>query len=158
MQLYESRELTLLEKVVYIVGAIMAALIIGIVVAYWWTTRVPSRPDGVRADAVFLWAPAVGVPAPRRGDWLGCWEEGQQILCQLNNIDGRLEYKGEFVLYSAKVPIPPSTLKIDSIKTRWDAVWVGGALVPLVYLQSGDILVPAVKYDEGVRLLQRRNR
>src|ERR1700726_4068247 len=120
--------MTLLEKAVYMVGAIMAVLIIGIVVAYWWTTRVPSRPDEVRADAVFLWAPAVGLPAPRRGDWLACWEEGQQILCQLNDIDGKLEYKGEFVRYGAKGPIPASVLKINSIKTRDDKVWVGEAL------------------------------
>jgi len=145
----------LLEKAVYMVGALMAALIIGIVVAYWWTSRVPSRPAGVRANAVFLWAPAVGLPAPRRGDWLACWEEGEQTLCQLSDIDGSLEYKGAFIPFAHKGPIPAGELRIDSMKTRDNKVWVGRALVPLVYLENGDILIPAAKFEDGVRLLQR---
>jgi len=150
--------MTLLEKAVYLIAGIMASLILGIMIAYWWISRVPSRPVGVRADAVFLWAPAVGLPAPRRGDWLGCWEESQQIFCRLNNIDGRLEYQGKFVAYRDKGPILTSALKINTIKSRNDKEWVGDALVPLVYLESGDILVPAIKYDESVRLLQQLQR
>jgi hypothetical protein len=147
--------MTLLEKAVYVVAGMMATLIVGIMLAYWWTARVPSRPRGVRADAVFLWAPAVGLPAPRRGDWLGCWQESGQILCQLNDIDGSLEYKGEFVSYDHKGPTAAKDLRFDSMKTRRDAVWIGEALVPLVYLENGDILIPASKYEEGSRLLQR---
>ena len=150
--------MTLLEKAVYLIAGLMLSMVIGFAVAYWWTSRVPSRPAVVRADATFLWAPAVGLPAPRRGSWLRCWEESQHILCQLNNIDGTLEYKGEFIGYRGKNPIASSELKIDSGKTRDDKVWVGEALVPLVYLDSGDILVPVTKYDESVRLLQERGR
>jgi hypothetical protein len=150
--------MTLLERAVYLIAGLILLLATGFVFAYWWTSRVPSHPTGVRADAVFLWAPAVGLPAPRRGDWIACWEEAPSILCQLNNIDGTPEYKGEFVPYGENRSIPPTALKIDSEKTREDAVWVGDALVPLVHLQNGDILVPASKYDEGVRLLQKRGR
>jgi len=41
------------------------------------------------------------------------------------------------------------------MKTRDNKVWVGRALVPLVYLENGDILIPAAKFEDGVRLLQR---
>jgi hypothetical protein len=149
--------MTLLEKAVYPVAGLILFLVGGLVFAYWWTSREPGRPIGVRADAVFLWAPAVGVPAPRRGDWIACWEETQHIFCQLNNIDGTLEYKGEFLCYGEKRSIPRG-LRIDPEKTREDAVWVGDALVPLVCLRTGDILVPVVKYNESVRLLQQRGR
>ena len=150
--------MTLLEKAVYLIAGLILFMVISFAGAYWWTSRVPSRPAAIRADAAFLWAPAVGLPAPRRGSWLSCWEESEHILCQLNNIDGRLEYRGEFIGYWEKGRIAPSELKIDPGKTRDDTVWVGDALVPLVYLQSGEILVPATKYDESVRLLQERGR
>ena len=41
------------------------------------------------------------------------------------------------------------------MKTRRGAVWIGEALVPLVYLENGDVLIPASKYEEGLQLLQR---
>ncbi len=66
-----------------------------------------------------------------------------------------MEYKGEFIPYAHKGPIPADQLTIDSAKTRRNKVWVGKALVPLVCLENGDTLIPASKYDEGVRLLQR---
>lgn len=147
--------MTLFERSVYAIAGLGALLIVGVVVAYWWTSRVPSRPPEVRADAVFLWAPAVGLPAPRRGDWLACWEENGETLCQLSDIDGSMEYEGEFIPYTHKGPIPTGELRIDLMKTRRNKVWVGKALVPLVCLENGDILIPASKYEEGVRLLQR---
>jgi hypothetical protein len=150
--------MTLLEKSIYLAAGLILLSVVVFAGAYLWTSRVPSRPVVVRSDAVFLWAPPVGLPAPRRGNWLSCWEESQRVLCQLNNIDGALEYKGEFTEYRGKGPISPSELIIDSEKTRDDKVWIGGALVPLVYLRSGDILVPAAKYDESMRLLQERGR
>ncbi len=151
--------MTLLEKAIYLIAGLVLLMVIAFAGAYWWTSRVPGRPAGVRADAAFLWAPAVGLPAPRRGSWLSCWEESQHILCQLNNIDGAFEYKGEFTEYREQRLIPPSELlKIDLGKTRDDNVWVGGALVPLVYLQNGDVLVPVAKYNESVRLLKERGK
>jgi len=150
--------MSVLEKVTYTVAALMVFLIVGFLFAYWWTTRVPSRPAGVHADAVFLWAPAVGLPVPRRGSWLACWDDNSHTRCQLSDIGGTLEYEGEFVLTGERSSVPASRLKIDPEKTRDDNVWVGQALVPIVYLQSGDVLVPLSKYDESVHLLQQRGR
>ena len=149
--------MALLEKPVYFIAGLILFLIAGFSLAYWWTSRIPGRPTGVRAEAVFLWAPAVGLPAPRRGDWIACWKESQHILCQLNNIDGTQEFKGEFLPYGERRSVLPNPLRIDAEKTREDRVWVDHALVPLVYLQTGHILIPQLKYDDGVRLLQQRS-
>ena len=47
--------MSLVERVVYAIAGVLAILIVGYAIGYWWTSRVPSRPSGVRADAVFLW-------------------------------------------------------------------------------------------------------
>jgi hypothetical protein len=147
---------TLFEKAVYTVAALIGLLLVGIVGAYWWTSRVPSRPASVRADAVFLWAPAVGVPAPRRGDWIACWEESGRAFCELSDINGSVEYKGEFLPYAPKGTESGADIRVDPAKTRQNSVWIGDALVPLVCLENGSILIPAVKYEEGSRLLEHR--
>jgi hypothetical protein len=135
------------------IAVIVAVLIAGIAGAYWWANTVPSRPQGVSGNAVFLWAPYVGFPGPRRGWWLVCWEADGRNRCQLNGVDGSIEYEGEFVPYRRKGPVPASQLKIDPTKTREHKVWVGDALVPLVYLDNGEILIPTSQYEEGRRLL-----
>jgi hypothetical protein len=146
--------MSLFEKVVYTGGAITALLIAGVVSAYWWAGTVPSRPNMVAANAVFMWAPYLGVPGPRRGSWLLCWENAGHTRCKLSDVDGKTEYEGEFVPYGDKGPLGADQLKIDPEKSRDLKVWVGRALVPLVYLQNGKVLIPANKYEEGRRLLE----
>jgi hypothetical protein len=146
--------MSLFERITYLLSAIVLFLAVGLGIAYWWSGRVPSRPASVRSDAVFLWAPAVGVPAPRRGWWFSCWEESAQDICELNNLDGSLQYKEEFLSYSHRGPVAQSALQIDTSKTGSKKLWIGQALVPLAYLQNGEILVPASNYDEGVRLVR----
>jgi hypothetical protein len=147
---------TLLEKVVYALATIVALLILGLVGAYWWAGTVPSRPKTAAANAVFLWAPHVGFPGPRRGWWLSCSDDNGHNRCKLSDVDGNTEYEGEFVPFGDKTPVPADELKIDPEKTSDNKLWIGSALVPLVVLQNGKILVPAGKYEEGVRLLQQR--
>lgn len=132
---------------------IAAIAVIGVVGAYWWSNTVPSRPKGVASDAVFLWAPYVGFPGPRRGWWLVCSEQAGHIYCTLSDVNGNLEYNGQFVPYDRQAAIFANELRIDTIKTREHKVWVGEALVPLVYLDDGEVLIPASKYEEGTRLL-----
>ena len=73
------------QKATIAVAALFALLVIG----FWLTDRlaktVPGRPKDVPADAVFLWAPAVGFPGvlPRRGSWLACVEDQGQDRCSL---------------------------------------------------------------------------
>src|SRR5712675_1060352 len=130
-----------------------AAFVAGICGPYWWSNTIPSRPKGVAANAVFLWAPYVGLPESRRGWWLVCWEADARNHCKLDGVDGSLEYEGEFVSYGHKGPVPANQLRINPTKTREHKVWVGDALVPLVYLDNGQILIPASQYEEGKRLL-----
>ncbi len=141
------------DKAVYAVAAVATLLIGGLVFAFWWAGRIPSRPKTVAATAVFLWAPHVGFPGPRRGRWLSCSEDAGHNRCKLSDIDGGTKYEGEFVPYGDKAPIPADQLKIDAEKTGDNTVWIGRALVPLVVLQNGKILIPASKYEEGKRLL-----
>ncbi len=149
----EAVQLTRSEKVGLAFGATVAILVFGVVGSYWWANTVPSRPKGVSSNAVFLWAPYVGFPGPRRGWWLACSEQLGHNRCTLSGVDGDVEYEGEFVPYGRKAAIPRDQLSIDAIKTRDHKVWVGEALVPLIYLQNGEVLIPASRYEEGKRLL-----
>jgi hypothetical protein len=49
--------------------------------------------------------------------------------------------------------VPKDQLNIESEKTRDNKVWIGSALVPLVFLQNGRVLLPASQYEESRRLL-----
>ena len=146
--------MTLPEKVAVALAVAVIALIGVIIGGFWWARRAPSRPAGVAANAVFIWAPHLGLPAPRRGWWLVCWESFARNRCKLSDIDGNTEYEGEFIPYGSRGPLPADQLKIDTDETRKHKVWVGDALVPLVYLKNGRILIPASKYEEGTHLLE----
>lgn len=146
--------MTWYEKATAAVGLALATFAIGIWGAYRWSNTVPRRPKGVRSDAAFLWAPYVGLPAPRRGWWMACWDAGSgHLICKLNNIDGTIEYQGEYIPYGSTTHVAIKSLEIDPIRTRAHKVWIGNALVPLVFLKSGEILIPAASYENGKRLL-----
>jgi hypothetical protein len=146
-------QMTRREKAVAALAATVMFLITGVVGAYWRANTVPSRPRGVSSNAVFLWAPYVGFPGPRRGWWLACSQQARHTRCTLSGVDGDAEYEGEFVPYNRNAAISADQLRIDAIKTREHKVWIGEALVPLVCLDNGEVLIPASKYEEGTRLL-----
>ena len=141
----------------YAVAAGLVLALACLFFAFWWAGRVPSRPKGIAANAVFLWAPHVGLPAPRRGWWLSCSENDGHNRCKLTDIDGNTEYEGEFVPYDDKGPVPEGELNIETEKTRDNKVWIGSALVPLVFLENGRVLLPASQYQESRRLLKQQN-
>lgn len=146
--------MTLLVKAVYAIAVGLAILLIGLAVAYWRAGQIPNRPKDIAANAVFLWAPHLGVPGPRRGWWLSCWYDAGGDHCRLSNVQGITEYEGEFVLDSDKGSVPSDQLIIDVDETSDNKVWVGSALVPLVFLRNGKVLIPASRYEEGMRLLK----
>jgi hypothetical protein len=148
------QQMTRREKAVAALAATVVLLIIGVAGAYWRANTLPSRPRGVSSNAVFLWAPYVGFPGPRRGWWLACSEQAGHTRCTLSGVKGDAEYEGEFVPYDRNAAISADQLRINAIKTREHKVWIGEALVPLVYLDNGEVLIPASKYEEGIRLLQ----
>ena len=94
-----------------------------------------------------------------RGEWLACWESKGENRCRLSSKDGITEYEGAFIPYGRKGPIAADQLLIDALKTRREdryAEWTGKAWVPLVYLKSGDVLIPADYYDKGSLILDRK--
>src|SRR5437660_7610177 len=106
------------EKIACIITAVFLLATAGFMVASWWTGREPGRPKGVAANAVFLWAPHLSFPGPRRGWWLSCWENAGHNRCKLSDVNGALEYEGEFTPYSKRGFVASDQLKIDPEKTR----------------------------------------
>jgi len=98
--------MTWFEKAAAAFAAIVVVCIFGVAGAYWWANTVPSRPKGVSSNAVFLWAPYVGLPGPRRGWWLACSEQIGHTRCTLSGVDGNTEYEGEFIPYDRNAAIP----------------------------------------------------
>lgn len=148
--------MTLLAKSATALVIAGGLFVVGVRCAYWWANIPPSRPTSVPGDAVFLWAPYVGVPSPKRGNWLNCWEDATgRNQCRLARQDGATVYQGEFIPYRQTSAVAASQLRIDPDKSRERRLWVGGELVPLVYLNNGRILIPAAKYEEGTKLLDR---
>jgi hypothetical protein len=145
--------MTLPQKTATVLGALVIALILGILGAYWRSNTVPNPPEGLPPNSVFLWAPHVGLPGAKRGWWLTCSERSGQDHCKITETNGTLEYEGEFIPYYQKGPVPKNDLDIDALKSGEHKLWVEGALVPLIVLKNGEILIPAVKYEDGRRLL-----
>ena len=120
---------------------------------FWWAGRPPRRPKGLDQNAIFLPAPAVGLPAHKRGWWLSCWEVAGVDHCRQSDTDGATAYEGEFApnQHTAR----SSELEIDTDKTQNAGLFlmVEGRAVPLIYLKDGAVLVPAAKYAEGLRVL-----
>jgi hypothetical protein len=143
-------------KVLALLFAFVVLVIVGMASSYWWANTVPSRPRGVSREAVFLWAPYVGVPGPRRGWWIVCWKSlGEHIICRESEIDGAAKYEGEFIPYGARSLLAPDSLIIDPVKSRELGVWIDHKNIPLVFLKNGEILIPAAKYEEGRRVIDR---
>jgi len=151
----------LLGKIVLAAYAVVILAVGAIVGAYWWSNVPPSRPKGLMANSVWVWAPFVGLPGPKRGVWIGCSKEGRKgpCLCQITDKDGRTEYAGPFLSYKGSVP--ESDLAINAEETQAhrmeQGVFMNETLVPLVYLKNGDILIPEARYDH-VKLLLDRSR
>ena len=139
------------------VGAIvLVLLIVGVIGAYWWANAPPNRPANAASKAVWLWSPSVGLPAPKRGIWVGCSQEAA-LHCRMTDKDGRQLYEGVFLPYSATNPISYGELDVDAERTQRDfperSLFLDNELVPIVYLRSGEVLIPAAKYDQGKRMV-----
>ncbi len=84
-----------------------------------------------------------------------CWHPSQATYgCRLTGVNGDLVYKGEFVPYYERVQEDARTISIDPVRSRNHRLWVGQELVPLVYLDDGQVLIPAAKVEEGISILQ----
>lgn len=159
--------MTLGKTVAWVGGIILVLLIVGIKSLYWWADTPPKRPANVSSSAVFFWGLPVGLPGPKRGDWITCRFDPKQSAdrCRIVEMDGSLLYDGVFVPYGEQGPIPESDLLLDSkmtnlaqervgVKTtRQDSDKPGPQSVPLIYLQNGEVLVPEKGYEAGKQRL-----
>jgi hypothetical protein len=146
----------------WIYGMAIVLLIVA-VMFIWWAYSAPQRPANVSSSAVFFWGPPVGLPGPKRGDWITCWFEPRQNedRCTIVEVDGSLLYEGVFVPYGSQTPLPASQLLIDSKMTnlaqervsvmvlRQDSSKPVPRFVPLIYLHNGEILVPEKGYERA---------
>jgi hypothetical protein len=147
--------------VAWILWIFILLLIAAFKFIYWWADTPPKRPANVPSSAVFFWGPPVGLPAPKRGDWITCWFDPKQNVdrCRIVRMNGSLQYEGVFIPYGGQAPIPENQLLIDSKMTnlaqervsvnatRPDSDEPGWNIVPLIYLHNGEILVPEIGYE-----------
>lgn len=145
--------MTIMGRISSALVVIMFVVVIGIAIAYWQSGNTPPRPRTVAQGAVFLWAPNLPFPRPRRGWWLSCRYDQGHDVCTLSGVDGKPDYVGEFVTYRSQGVLSDSQLAIDPEKSTDHNVWIEGQLVPLIYLKNGEILIPKDKYDQGSQML-----
>jgi len=148
-------------KWVFAAWSVVALVVAAVPLSFWWANTVPSRPGSVAQDAVFLWAPHVGLPAPKRGWWLVCTQNQMRNQCKLSSKLGVTQFEGDFVPFNRPGPIAAPDLVIDVRRTeRAQKYFIGDALVPLVYLEDGGILIPLAKLKEGsnaIKQMQQAN-
>jgi hypothetical protein len=148
------RLLAATAKVVIAAGFVA---VIGVFCAYWWSNTPPNRPREVAASAVWLWAPALGLPAPKRGVWVGCMvnQQDKRVHCQTNDKNGRLEFEGIFAPQTDHGSTADvRSMEIDVEKMSFSlSVFIDSELVPLVALKNGEVLIPAVAFDRGLKVL-----
>lgn len=146
-------------KVLIIIVAIAGAAVLAIAGAYWWSNVPPKRPKDVSANAVFLWAGSLGLPAPKHGTWIECWTDTASGVnkCRLTEMDGKVTYEGVFLADTGRNPIPSPDLKILGEQTSQSTdLWVRsqGRFVPLVFLKDGTVLIPKDAYQDGMAKLK----
>jgi len=148
--------------VVFSTITVVPMLVIMVVIGgYWWSNFGPFRPKAVSRTAVFLRAPATGGPSGPRGVWLVCWQSSGENRCRFSEKDGATIFEGVFIPYGRKEAIPTDLLKIDTSKTKYadpEGVWINDLLVPMVYLQNGEVLILAQYYEKGALILNRKRR
>jgi hypothetical protein len=146
-------------KVLMIVATVVGVAVLAIAGAYWWANVPPKRPAGVPADAVFLWAGHLGLPAPKHGTWIECWTDTAKGVnkCKLTEMNGTPGYEGVFLADTGTSPVPESDLKIEAEPTSDVTHWVNfGGLrgAPLVFLKNGTVLIPKDAYQAGMAKLE----
>ncbi|HWR35442.1 MAG TPA: hypothetical protein VN622_06185 [Clostridia bacterium] len=150
------KRLSLFEKSVAVLTVLVVAIIVAVVGGYWWSNSTPHRPRGVPESAVFLRAPATGAPGAPRGQWLSCWVSEGHNRCKLTDKDGSTKFEGDFLPYGRDGVVAEAQLKINLAKTtKQDSVWAGDTWVPLVYLDNGEVLIPAVQYEKGKLIVEK---
>lgn len=149
------RQLETFERIVAILTTIVVVGIASIVGGYWWSNSTPSRPKSVPPNAVFLRAPATGMPGAPRGQWLACWEVRERDRCRVSSKNGDTEFEDTFITYDRRA-VRNSQLRIDvGPRSKTQLTWLGNGWVPLIQLEDGTLLIPESRYEEGMKIIGR---
>lgn len=147
-----------MRKISVIFGFIIGFLAVAIAAAYWWANVPPRRPASVSADAVFLWAGHLGLPAPKHGTWIECWADRENGVnrCRLTEMNGKPSYEGVFLSDTGQQLVSKSDLKIKADPTSNSNHWLlvdRQSSAPLVFLENGSVLIPKDAYTDGKQKL-----
>src|SRR5215470_17017890 len=112
------------ERILAVTAKVMIGVVllgvIGIFAAYWWANTPPNRPRAVSARAVWLWAPAVGLPAPKRGMWVSCMTNpDNRSYCRMQDKKGQIIYEGRFAT-NEKAMTTVGPMEIDVQKMSFE--------------------------------------
>jgi len=140
-------------RVIKLIGALLGVMIVVVIGVLWWAGRVPRRPSGLSANALYVERGVVPFMLSSRGEWLDCWFDDHERVdrCKLTDKKGALEFEDVFVPYEGQSPLPQVDLVLDHRRTG--QVWTGSyerhTLVPIVYLMDGEILLPRSEYEKA---------
>jgi len=146
----------LLKRTLILLGTLVL-LCMAVACAYWWANTPPRHPRSVSVNGVFIWGASVGLPSPKRGNWVECWFDNKNNLdmCRFTDMKGSVYYEGVFSPDDGEKPLHQSELKIRSrLTSDWSPiVSVGNTFVPILCLRNGRVLIPKDGYAEGKRKL-----
>ena len=149
----EDRTSALSDKSPAFRATIWVALVLGSGLMGCVSGTPPRRPAATPNNAVFLWGPSNSIQLRKSGWWVACRVVAARNRCSVWGVGGYRDYEGEYLPYRGRGAVPADQLLIDAKKSQLNFVSISNAVVPIVFLRNGDILIPAEKYEQGLRLL-----
>jgi len=130
---------------------IFVFVLVAIVCVFWWGGRKPKRPSTVSSRGIFIERGSVPFKLSTDGDWVDCWQEkSDDIYCKVVDQGGNVLFQDRFLPYAGKISSGMSVV-IDESKARSFSLGLSctHAIVPLIQLESGQVLLPAKCFEEA---------
>jgi hypothetical protein len=133
-----------------VLASLIVTALLGLRLVIWWGHSIPKRPASLPTNSVWVPGPPVVLDLSRRGDWLGCWVEGNSNRCVVTQSNGAVEYEGMFSPLEGHGPVPEERLRFTAKKSGDLWVWLNQTSknVPVIRLKDGTILLPVNGYEE----------
>ncbi|HKR84975.1 MAG TPA: hypothetical protein VJS37_12530, partial [Terriglobales bacterium] len=127
----------------------------------WWEGRLPERPSNLPKNAIYLETGVVPFKLKSTpGRWVGCWYDSSDQFdhCKVTNQNGWLEFEDVFLPNEGRAAVPESDLIFDTNRTGrlWTGSYEEKITAPVIYLTSGQILLPRKVFDKAKHDLQGR--
>jgi hypothetical protein len=122
----------------------------------WWAGRPPARPMNMPANAIYIETSITPFKIGKTpGTWVGCWYDSNDRAdhCRLTDENGKLKFEDIFLPDNGQTAISEIALTLDSQRTGhlWTGSYGKGIRVPVIYLRSGQILLPNAIFEEAKR-------